>query len=103
MRINYYKFPKETPEEIMLAEGCAVILKSGYKIYVDSIPADKRELVDYVDDTLHLSRVTDVKQLIKQYGGCGFTEHIDRDGCVFETTEIVVKGNNSDHKYNKHL
>jgi len=40
MRINHYEFPEGTPTEIMLKEGCAVILKTGEEIYVDCIPLD---------------------------------------------------------------
>lgn len=29
MRINYYQFPDDTPEEILLKEGCEIILKNG--------------------------------------------------------------------------
>jgi len=47
--------------------------------------------------------VTFVKMMIKKYGGTGITYHIDRDGSIFETSEIRLKGNNSKHKYNQHL
>jgi hypothetical protein len=41
--------------------------------------------------------------MMKQYGGAGWTEHIDRDGGCFEVTEIKLQGNNSRFKYNCHL
>ena len=47
--------------------------------------------------------ITTAKQLLKEKGGCAWTEHIDRDGCCFETSEIKLKGNNSQFKYNHHL
>ena len=47
--------------------------------------------------------ITTAKQLLKEKGGCAWTEHIDRDGCCFETSEIKLKGNNSKVKYNIHL
>lgn len=47
--------------------------------------------------------VTFVKNMIKKYGGYGLTYHIDRDGSVFETSEIRLNRNNSSHKYNQHL
>lgn len=47
--------------------------------------------------------VTFVKLMIKKYGGTGITYHIDRDGGIFETSEIRLKGNNSRFKYNQHL
>ena len=37
MRLHYYRFPENTPEETRLNEGCAVILKTGREIYVDHI------------------------------------------------------------------
>ena len=103
MRLHYYRFPENTPEETKLAEGCAVILKTGREIYVDHIPDDRRPLVDCVDDTLGGLSITHVKNLIKTYGGTGWTEHCERDGSVFEVTEIKLAGNNSRFKYNHHL
>ena len=47
--------------------------------------------------------LTLAKQLLKSRGGCAWTEHIDRDGCCFETSEIKLKGNNNKVKYNHHL
>ena len=103
MRLNYYRFPKDTPEEVLLENECEIVLKSGGTVIADNIPDDKRPLVDYVDDTLKGLSVKHVNQLLKKYGGYGWTEHCDRDGCVFETTDITSKGNNSKFKYNRHL
>lgn len=103
MRLSYYRFPEGTPEEILLREGCAVILKSGREIWPDSIPDDKRHLVDCVADIVGPTSITRIKQLMKQYGGRGFTMHYERDGGLFETTDIKLKGNNSKFKYNHHL
>jgi len=103
MRINYYEFPEGTPENVLLKNGCAVILKSGREIYPDSIPDDKRPLVDRIDRVLGGISITTAKNLMKQYGGIGWTDHCERDGSVFETSEITLKGNNSRFKYNHHL
>lgn len=103
MRFNYYQFPKGTPESILLKNGCAVILKSGDEIYTDSIPNDKRDLVDHISDLIYVGRVTEVKRLMRMYGGCGFTQHCERDGSLFEVTPIELTGNNSRFKYNHHL
>lgn len=103
MRIHYYRFPKNTPEEDRLREGCAVILKDGSEIHVESIPEDKRPLVDRVDDLIGGISITHAKQLLRRYGGSAFTEHCERDGGVFEVTEISLRGNNSHFKYNHHL
>lgn len=102
MRLSYYRFPDDTPESVLLENGCGVVLKDGYEIYPDSIPEDKRHLVDHIDHTVSC-KVSWAKQMMKQYGGCGWTEHIDRDGGCFEVTEIKLTGNNSRFKYNRHL
>ena len=103
MRLTYYRFPEGTPENVLLSNGCGVVLKDGSEIFPDSIPEDKRPLVDHINTTLSGVSVTTAKNLMRQYGGYGWTAHIDRDGCVFETTPIQLKGNNSRFKYNRHL
>lgn len=103
MRINYYRFPENTLEQIKLKEGCGVVLKNGETIYPEIISEDKRKLVNYVEDTIGGIKISSVKKLLKEYGGCGWTEHCERDGGVFETTEIKLSGNNSRFKYNHHL
>lgn len=102
MRLNYYRFPEGTPESVLLENGCGVVLKNGETIYPDSIPEDKRQLVDHVDNVISCC-VSFAKKMMKQYGGSGWTEHIDRDGGCFEVTEIKLQGNNSRFKYNRHL
>lgn len=103
MRINYYRFPEDSAEEIRVKEGCGIFLKTGDTVYWDSIPDEQRDLVEYVDDVLGGLKVSSVKTLIKKYGGYGWTDHCERDGGVFETTEITLQGNNSQFKYNRHL
>ena len=103
MRINYYRFPDDTPEHVMLEEGCEVVLKNGDTLYVSTIPDDKRESVDYINTTIGGLKVSSVKELIKKYGGCGWADHCERDSGVFKTTPITLKGNNSHFKYNHHL
>lgn len=102
MRLSYYRFPENTPENVLLENGCAVILKDGSEIYPNSIPDDKRNLVDHVDDTVFCN-VSYAKKMLKKYGGTAWTEHIDRDGGCFEVTEIKLQGNNSKFNYNHHL
>jgi len=52
-------------------------------------------------------KLSTVKKLIKERGGKGWTEHCERDGGVFEVTEITATGNhmrtNYNCKYNRHL
>lgn len=102
MRITYYTFPAETPEETLLEHGCEIILKDGSMVTADYIPDDKRELVDHIDRCVQVG-VSVAKALIKKYGGGAWTEHIDRSGSVFEISEIKLDGNNSRFHYNRHL
>ena len=79
MRLSYYQFPDNTPEEILIENGCDP------------------------DDPVVPCSVKWAKKLLKQYGGFAWTDHIERDGSVFEVTEIKLKGNNSKFTYNHHL
>lgn len=103
MRLNYYRFPEDSNPEDRFAEGCSVVLKSGRTIYPETIPEERKSLIDHIDDTLEGISISHAKELLKKYGGCAWTEHIDRDGSVFETSEITLSGNNSKFKYNQHL
>lgn len=103
MRLNYYRFPKDTPWEVRLENGCCVVWDDGSEGYPRSIAEEDREHVKYVDDTIGGITVTAAKKLLKEFGGAAWTEHIDRDGGCFEVTEIHLTGNNSRFKYNHHL
>lgn len=103
MRLNYYRFPEGSDQMVRFREGCAVILKSGSEIYPESIPEDKWPLIDRIDDTIGPLTVTAAKRLLRTYGGSAWTEHYERDGTLFETTDITLTGNNSRFKYNHHL
>lgn len=103
MRVNYYRFPEGIDQMTRYREGCSVILKGGEAFYPETIPDDKWPLIERIDDTLGGITITAAKKLLKQYGGSAWTEHIDRDGGVFEVTDITLKGNNSRFKYNRHL
>jgi len=59
--------------------------------------------VEDAEDTVSGLTITAAKNLLRQFGGAAWTHHIERDGGVFETTAITLKGNNSRHKYNRHL
>ncbi len=102
MRLTYYHFPEHTPEPVLLAHGCGVVLKTGEEIYPSSVPDERRTLVDHIDPAINCT-VSAAKKLIKKYGGFAWTEHIDRDGGCFEVTEVKLSGNNSCFKYNRHL
>lgn len=103
MRLHYYRFPEDSDPMDRFNEGCAVILKSGAEIYPESIPDDKRSLIDHIGDTLGGISVTHAKKLLRKYGGSAWTEHLERSGSCFEVTEITLTGNNSRFKYNHHL
>jgi len=80
MRLNYYRFPEDAAPEILKDHDCTPD-----------------------DNVLGGISVIRAKELLKEYGGSAWTEHIDRDGGCFEVTEIRLKGNNSRFKYNRHL
>lgn len=80
MRINYYKFPENISNDVLKEYS----LRDG-------------------EYTLDGMSVSEVKKLIKKYGGVGYTMHCERDGTLFETTPITLNGNNSKFKYNCHL
>lgn len=104
MRSSYYRFPKEMP----LRERALAYLR------------DIQEREDIEDVEEYLANASDeeldedypfeiecsismAKKLLKRYGGDAFTQHFERDGGLFETTPITLKGNNSRFKYNRHL
>lgn len=103
MRLSYYQFPSDTNEETLLKNGCSVILKDGTSKQCASIPNQYRDQIAYVDNVVGPLSVKEIKSLIRQFGGFGYTEHLDRDGGLFEVTMIQLKGNNSSFKYNRHL
>ncbi len=101
MRITYYYFPDSmSVRDRVLATK--QILEG--KTDITEVPEDiEDEVLDRnfpikVDIT-----ITMAKRMIKRYGGHAFTQHFDRNGGLFETTEVIIKGNNSIHKYNRHL
>lgn len=102
VRLSYYKFPEDTPEPVLLQNGCGIVLTDGSVVYADSIPSEKRPLVDRIDHTVSCS-VSWAKRALRQFGGTAWTEHLERDGGCFEVTEIKLTGNNSRFKYNRHL
>lgn len=101
MRITYYEFPDE-----MSIRDVALLTKQDIE--------GKKDILfipdDVSDEVLerNFSRSVDVsiklaKSLLKKHGGRAYTCHFDRDGGLFETTEVKLKGNNSRFKYNCHL
>ena len=80
MRITKYEFPEDTTREVLRENG----------------------ICDDEDGIMTVS-ITSAKKLLKQYGGYAYTMHCSRDGEVFEVSDIVLEGNNSQFKYNHHL
>jgi hypothetical protein len=113
MRINYYQFPDTVDTHTRRENGAAVIdgdcIEPGRLTCTGCLRCAEgwRECPHYIctgaETEIPGISVTAAKKLLRQFGGSAWTHHIDRDGGVFETTEIILTGNNSRHKYNKHL
>lgn len=123
MRINYYVFPEETALEDLAAYGVSLLVVNedsphyGDKFNFGVLDTELERLDKYAqlvaeghvfsvepeDRYIGAIRVTEVKRLLKKYGGEGFTRHFERDGGLFEVSMITLKGNNSRFKYNHHL
>ena len=112
MRINYYKFPEGIGPNTRYkngachkdgdcdigkedCRGCSVC-KAGWSECVHFICTEAEDIVCGCT-------VTEAKRLLREFGGRAWTEHCERDGGVFEVTDIALAGNNSKFKYNHHL
>lgn len=105
MRINYYRFPEDMTDE------------ERFNAYFEMLawnPANDPEEIEWrrqraldrgekAPYELDGIKVSTAKKMLKAYGGIAFTQHFERDGGLFESTEIKLKGNNSRFKYNRHL
>lgn len=90
MKINCYEFPNSIDANTRWHEGA-----EGFEGY-DDVCTKAAHIIEGIS-------IKEVKRLLKTYGGKGYTYHIDRDGSIFDTSEIKLSGNNSKFKYNKHL
>lgn len=88
MKVTYYRFPKDMP------------LADAFRAWYDVEP--KEEYLEEFSRTQECN-IRTAKKFLKAYGGVAFTEHYDRDGGLFETSEIHLKGNNSTVHYTHHL
>lgn len=101
MRITHYQFP-ETMSIREVALATKRVLEGQEDI--TEVPEDvsdeilERNFSYDVDTTVSMA-----KKMMKLFGGSAYTQHIDRDGGVFEVTPVTLTGNNSKHKYNHHL
>lgn len=88
MRLNYYRFPESM---------------SNRECFDASSSEDDHFYEDEDYRTVMGCSVTFAKKMLKKYGGYAWTEHCDRDGGVFEVTDIELNKNNSKFKYSHHL
>lgn len=115
-RRNFYVFPEdmELTKEMIVEHGLEVEYKYMYegKEYTEyGYPRDlgwfdrgkEAGCYDFTASRMLEGKVSTIKKLMKMFGGHGFTEHYERDGGLFETTPILLKGNNTKIKYNRHL
>ena len=103
MRVTYYIFPAE-----MSAEDCiGAYLKAKEWTPDMNDREDKvhyRNLKQKIEEYGEIEcSVSFAKKLLRAIGGKACTQHFDRSGCLFETTPILLAGNNSRHEYNRHL
>lgn len=109
MRINYYEFPENIDAHTRWQNGACRI--SGYCTLGKSCRDCEHGWYDEcgfykctkAENLVEGCSIKNAKNLLKQFGGCAWTDHCDRDGSVFETTSIMLTGNNSQFKYNHHL
>ena len=98
MRTNYYRFPEEATTETIL-EGYGMLddwYTEGHSGY-ENIKNDPNghRVIGQIN-------VTTVKELIRRFGGTGWTNHWERDGGLFEVTPITFNSR-TPRKYNHHL
>jgi len=114
MRINYYRFPETVDATTRYQHGADPIGERGCTANPDGdCPGCPHHAGNWYDcsfatvadaeDTVGGITITRAKALLREFGGAAWTHHCERDGGVFETTEIRLTGNNSRHKYNRHL
>jgi len=119
MRLHYYRFPDTVDAQTRFMNGAAAIDGGTCGLGRWSAPSHEscrgcpecedgwsecpRFLVTDAEDVVGGISITAAKTLLRQFGGAAWTEPIERDGGVFETTAITLTGNNSRHKYNRHL
>lgn len=105
MRINYYRFPEDMTDEQRF-NAYFEMLTWNPANDLDDIEQRKQRALSLDEKApyeLDSIKVSTAKKMLKAYGGIAFTCHFDRDGGLFESTEIKLKGNNSRFTYNRHL
>lgn len=105
MRLHYYRFPESVDAHTRYIHGADFLAGVGKRLDRDDPEVNNREIgyCTEADEIVYGISITTAKKLLKQFGGSAWTEHYERDGGCFEVTEIKLEGNNSKHKYNRHL
>lgn len=113
MRLNYYRFPDNVSAQTRFQNGASAIDGGecgkgcenchGCTICEDGWTQCPHFIVTDAEYTVEGISITEARKLLWQFGGTAWTEHIERNGGVFETSEIRLTGNNSRFKYNRHL
>lgn len=117
-KLNYYQFPETVDEQTRADLGCDVL----YETYCQEEETESCYRLDLTEEVrvgqfrkiwncvscdkcktsvgneLGGLTITEVKRLMKQYGGCGYTTHSDRDGSIQEYTEITLGKNRKSYK-----
>lgn len=111
-RLHYYRFPSEIDAHTRYVNGAANLTgectlgkttcRGCTKCSTGWSDCQHFNCLDS-EDTIGGTTVTNAKKLLKKFGGTAWTEHCERDGGVFEVTDIKLQGNNSSFKYNRHL
>lgn len=111
-RLHYYQFPDNIDAHTRFLNG-ALNLKGDCTLGKSSCrecPVSSegwQECPNYkceaAENIISGTTVSNAKRLLKAFGGFAWTEHCERNGGVFEVTEIKLQGNNSRYKYNRHL
>ena len=113
MRLNYYQFPEGVDAQTRFLNGAGVVGGGdcgqgrescrGCELH-DGFWSDcPHFIVNDAEYVLEGINVRFAKLLLRKFGGSAWTHHIDRDGGVFETSDIRLTGNNSKFTYNRHL
>lgn len=103
MRVTYYTFPAEASP----ADCISAYLKAKEWTPDMNDLADRvhfRNLKSKIEEYGEIEcSVSFAKKLLRAIGGNAYTQHFDRSGGLFETTPILLTGNNSQHHYSRHL
>lgn len=110
-RINYYEFPETVPAHTRYLNGAGLLVSHCHLEKPSCLGCKEADhwsecthlICDVAEFEIQGIKVSAAKKLLKEYGGKAYTLHCERDGGVFEVTDITLQGNNSKFKYNHHL